>query len=136
VIQVLFGGLGRAFAGETLSREYTPQGEGTTATDTSCNGASSALESVDIIESRRVYMPKPSSKTRLLDAAGYKYNFDRMMYINRQQKKAFSTEFVDDHPEDDFVARIEEPHTEQDWRFYTNWPIAEGIERELKRVLG
>lgn len=81
-------------------------------------------------------MPIQAEKTNLLNAAGYRYNLDRMMFVNRQVKKAFSTEFVDDHPEADIAARIQEPHNEQEWRFYTNWPILPGIERELKRVLG
>jgi hypothetical protein len=81
-------------------------------------------------------MPRQAEKTNLLDRAGYAYNFDRMMYINRKEKKAFSIEFIDDHPKEEIASRISEPKTEQDWRFYTNWPIAEGIERELKRVLG
>jgi hypothetical protein len=81
-------------------------------------------------------MPGQTEKTHLLDSAGYAYNFDRMMYINRKEKKAFSIEFIDDHPKEEIASKISEPKIGQDWRFYTNWPIAEGIERELKRVLG
>jgi hypothetical protein len=81
-------------------------------------------------------MPKHTEKSSLLDNAGYAYNFDRMMYVNRRDKKAFSVEFIEDHPESEIQSHIQESTDGSDWRFYTNWPIAEGIERELKRVLG
>ncbi len=54
-------------------------------------------------------MPRQPEKTHLLDSAGYAYNFDRMMYINRHAKKAFSIEYIDDHPESVIVTRIHEP---------------------------
>jgi hypothetical protein len=80
-------------------------------------------------------MPRLSTKTHLLDDAGYVYNFDRMMYINRQVKKAFSIEFIDDQPETEIVSRIQEPNQEADWHFYTSLPMSEGSRKELKRVL-
>jgi len=81
-------------------------------------------------------MPRLTDKTRRLTEAGYAYNFDRMMYINRLDKKAFSVEFIEDHPESEIQKRIQEKNDGANWRFYTNWPIAQGIERELRRVLG
>jgi hypothetical protein len=80
-------------------------------------------------------MPRQNEKTSLLDSAGYAYNFDRMMYINRQARKAFSFEFVDDNPESVIVSSIQEPKNDDDWRFYTNLPMSEGTEKELKKVL-
>lgn len=80
-------------------------------------------------------MPKQNVKTDLLDKAGYAYNFDRMMFINRQAKKAFSIEFVDDYPETEIASKIQEPNDEAEWRFYTSLPMSEGTKRELKRVL-
>jgi len=74
-------------------------------------------------------------KALRLSAAGYAYNFDRMMYINRQAKKAFSIEFVDDNPESEIASRIQEPKSDDDWRFYTDLPMSEGTEKELKKVL-
>jgi hypothetical protein len=74
-------------------------------------------------------------KTLRLTAAGYAYNFDRMMYINRQAKKAFSIEFIDDNPESVIASRIHEPNREQDWCFYTSLTMSKGVEKELKRVL-
>ena len=74
-------------------------------------------------------------KALRLSAAGYSYNFDRMMYINRQAKKAFSVEFVDDNPESVIASHIQESKNGDDWRFYTNLPMSEGTEKELKKVL-
>jgi hypothetical protein len=80
-------------------------------------------------------MPRQAEKTHLLDNAGYAYNFDRMMYINREAKKAFSIEFIDDHAEEEIRSKIQEPTNEEDWHFYTNSDLSEGTKRELKRVL-
>jgi hypothetical protein len=80
-------------------------------------------------------MPRQTEKIHLLDDAGYSYNFDRMMYINRQAKKAFSIEFIDDHAKEEIATRIHEPNSEQDWLFYTSLPMSKGTEKELKRIL-
>jgi hypothetical protein len=80
-------------------------------------------------------MPRQSEKTHLLDSAGYVYNFERMMYINRQAKKAFSYEYIDDNPESVIASSIQEPNKKQDWLIYTNLPMSEGTEQEIKRVL-
>lgn len=81
-------------------------------------------------------MGGPPEKTNLLDAAGYRYNFDRMMFVNRKVKKGFSREFVEGNPESVIQRKIQESNDSGDWRFYTNWPIANGVDRELRRVLG
>ncbi len=80
-------------------------------------------------------MPKLSTKVQLLETAGFKYNFDRMMFINRQDKRAFSIEFVDDKPETEIELKISEPKAKAEWEFYTNSPMSEGMKRELERVL-
>ncbi|HZL25933.1 MAG TPA: hypothetical protein VFC39_05330 [Acidobacteriaceae bacterium] len=80
-------------------------------------------------------MPRLSTKVHLLDDAGYAYNFDRMMYINRAVKKAFSIEFIDDKPETELTTLIQQPNQEADWLFFTSLPMSEGTRKELKRVL-
>lgn len=80
-------------------------------------------------------MPRNSEKVHILDNAGFAYNFDRMMYINRQAKKAFSLEFVEDHLESEIVSRIRTVNVGGEWCFYTNQPLSEGVQRELRRVL-
>jgi hypothetical protein len=80
-------------------------------------------------------MPREVEKVRLLDNAGYAYSFDRMMYINREAKKAFSVEFIDDNPEAEIESKIQEPTEATEWRFYTNLPVSPGTKKELERVL-
>jgi hypothetical protein len=80
-------------------------------------------------------MPRLSEKTHLFDNAGYTYNFDRMMFINRQARKAFSVEFIDDRPETEIESKIREPKGNADWEFYTNSPMSEGMKKELEKVL-
>ena len=42
-----------------------------------------------------------------------------MSYVNRQTKKVFSVETVDDHPEEWLSEKIRE-RTDGDWHFYFN----------------
>ena len=77
-------------------------------------------------------MPRQSEKTSLLDSAGYAYNFDRMMYINRHAKKAFSFELVDDNPKSAIETKIRERNGDGEWCFYTNLPMSEGTKRNLR----
>jgi hypothetical protein len=81
------------------------------------------------------FMPNQNEKAHLLDSSGYIYNFDRMMYINRQVKKAFSFEFVDDNSKSAIETKIGEMNGDGEWRFYTSLPMSEGTKKELKRVL-
>jgi hypothetical protein len=80
-------------------------------------------------------MARRNQKRDILDEAGYIYNFDRMMFINRKAKKAFSFEYIDDHPESVIESKISEQNDSDDWRFYTDLPMSAGTEKELKRVL-
>ncbi len=80
-------------------------------------------------------MPGQFAKTDLLKNAGYVYNFERMMYINRRDKKAFSYEFIDDNLEPVIKSKIQEPNREQDWHIYTSLPMSDGAKKELIRVL-
>ena len=81
-------------------------------------------------------MPTINEKTHIFEKAGYAYNFDRMMYLNRSEKKAFSLEFIQDHPEEELVKKIHESNDGNVWRFYFNYTPPDGIRRELERVLG
>jgi hypothetical protein len=75
-------------------------------------------------------------KRDILRDAQYKYIFDRDMYVNRNVKKGFSLEFVDDKPEEELIRRIAEDTDPSKWTFYFNSEASEGIRRELERVLG
>ena len=75
-------------------------------------------------------------KSDILRQANYRYNFDRALYINREAKKAFSVEFVDDNSTDEIVCRIRENTNGSGWKFYFNIEPSEGVQRELERILG
>ena len=75
-------------------------------------------------------------KKDILRQANYKYNFDRDLYYNRQAKKAFSIEFVDDKAEDVLSRCINENSNGNGWKFYFNSDPPEGVKRELESVLG
>jgi hypothetical protein len=74
-------------------------------------------------------------KTDILFKANYRYDFDRDMYVNRKARKAFSIEFVDDHPLREIMKRIDEHTNGNGWQFYFNTPPSDGIRRELERML-
>ena len=75
-------------------------------------------------------------KSDILFEANYRYNFDRDLYVNRDAKKAFSAEFVDDHSEDELNRRIRENTNGNGWTFYFNSAPSEGVKRTLEGVLG
>ena len=41
-----------------------------------------------------------TTKTQILEDAGYAYNFDREIYVNRKDRRVFSLECVEDENED------------------------------------
>jgi hypothetical protein len=43
-----------------------------------------------------------------------------MVYYNREAKKAFSVDWVEDHTEDELIRTIEERNGSTDWRLYLN----------------
>lgn len=73
--------------------------------------------------------------SEMLFAADYRYNFDRDLFVNRNAKKAFSLEFVDDKPEEAVRLGIEEPTDGSAWKFYFNFPPSEAKRRQLERDL-
>ena len=80
-------------------------------------------------------METVASKSEIFREAGYAYNFDRMMYFNREAKKAFSIEFVEDHSESELQRCIGEQTEGTEWRFYSNSRLPEAVRRELENTL-
>ena len=80
-------------------------------------------------------MVTAASKTLLLENAGYAYIFDRLSYVNRDTRKVFSIEFVQDHDEAELTQRINEPAPPDEWRFYFNAEPSETVKRELTALL-
>jgi len=76
------------------------------------------------------------AKRQILQNAGYVYNFDREVYVNRKAKKVFSLEFVEDNSEDDLRTRIDEDPGGQAWRFYFNAEPSKAVQEELEEILG
>lgn len=74
-------------------------------------------------------------KSQILENAGYAYSFDRLSYINRDMRKVFSLEFVQDHDEDKLRACIQEPTPPGEWRFYFNTPPSEAVKREFSALV-
>jgi hypothetical protein len=81
-------------------------------------------------------MTTVATKSQILEEAGYAYNFDRTIYVNRKFKKVFSVQFIEDHDEKELKDRISENTQGGEWRFYFNSPPSEAVKRELESVLG
>lgn len=77
-----------------------------------------------------------AAKAQLLERAGYRYNFEREIYFNRQTKKVFSVDFIEDNDEDTLEKRIQEDNCEERWKFYFNSGPPPSVQRELEKVLG
>jgi hypothetical protein len=74
-------------------------------------------------------------KKQILNQAGYRYDFDRSLYFNREAMKAFSVEFIDDKPAEELARRIAEENSGKKWRFFFNNPPSETVKRELEKAL-
>jgi hypothetical protein len=77
-----------------------------------------------------------ASKTDILGDAGYAYDFDHEMYINRKAKKAFSVEYIADHADGEIYERMAERTDGREWTFYFNSPPSETVKHELECALG
>lgn len=74
-------------------------------------------------------------KDELLKRAGYRYNFYRMVYINRAAKKVFSVEAIEDHSAEWLREKIAESNN-GDWRFYFNEAPAPSVVKDFLVELG
>jgi hypothetical protein len=74
-------------------------------------------------------------KSEMLFAANYRYDFDRDLYVNREAKKAFSLEFVDDNSEETIRRAVQEKTGGSSWLFYFNDKPPEGVLRILEEYL-
>ena len=79
---------------------------------------------------------KTLTKQQILDNAGFTYNFDRQIYVNRKTKKIFSVEFVQDHNERELEQCVQENTNGKKWRFYFNGELPPAVRREIEAVLG
>lgn len=65
-------------------------------------------------------MLESREKERILKEAGFHYHFERSLYFNRETRKIFSVEAIDDHPVEWLNACISEPSRGSEWQFYFN----------------
>jgi hypothetical protein len=77
-----------------------------------------------------------ATKQHILESAGYTYNFDREIYLNRKTKKVFSMDFVEDHDEEEIEQCIRRKTDGTKWQFHFNSAPGEAVKRELELVLG
>ena len=75
-------------------------------------------------------------KQQILDEAGFSYDFDRKIYLNRKTKKIFSVEFVEDNDEKVLEQYIRKDTGGKRWQFYFNDDPPEAVKREIEAVLG
>jgi hypothetical protein len=66
-------------------------------------------------------------KEALLTKAGFRYDLDRMGYLNRATRKIFSWEVLEERPKEWIVEKIAEPNADGSWRFYTTRPLAPSV---------
>ena len=78
------------------------------------------------------------TKGHILEGAGFVYNFYREVYFNREAKKIFSMDFIEDKDEETIEQCVREIRESPDgrWLFYFNSPPAESVRRQLEAELG
>jgi hypothetical protein len=72
-----------------------------------------------------------NGKEELLKQAGYRYNFDRMVYINRDARKIFSVEAIEDKPEEWLIEKIAEKNDDGEWQFFFNEAPSPAVRRDF-----
>jgi hypothetical protein len=78
-----------------------------------------------------------TEKEKLLEESGYRYHFTRMIYFNREARRAFSREFVDDNTRQEIQRLIRDSSsTSHGWTFHFNKAPSDRISRELAEELG
>jgi hypothetical protein len=74
-------------------------------------------------------------KEQLLKEAGYSFNLDRELYVNRRHRKVFSIDFIEEKDPDEIINKIHEATPGSEWTFiFTDEPSA-SVKRELARML-
>jgi len=77
-----------------------------------------------------------AAKESLLRDAGFTYNFDRLIYLNRARRKAFSIEWLEDHSEQELRASIAAPNGSDKWQIFFNEKPSDNVLREFLAEVG
>jgi hypothetical protein len=71
-----------------------------------------------------------TEKEELLESSGYRYHFDRMIYVNRSVRRAFSLEFIEEHSRWEIEQLLDTAAT-NDWIFHFNKLPTDRVKRDL-----
>lgn len=86
----------------------------------------------------RIRLATLDKKQRILDDAGFAYNFDRRVYFNRKSKKIISVQYAQDKDEKTLESAIGEETDGKEWKFYfsSGRQPPEPVKREIEAALG
>lgn len=80
-------------------------------------------------------MPNLKQKKEILEKANYRYHFSRDIYFNRDDKKVFSLEAIEDNGPKWLMDRIDSKPDNARWRFFFNDEPSEKIKKEILKEL-
>lgn len=81
-------------------------------------------------------MPKLKQKKEILEEASYRYHFNRDIYFNRNKKKIFSLEAIEDNDPNWLIDRINMVTKSEEWCFFFNVDPSDKIKKEILKDLG
>ena len=81
-------------------------------------------------------MSRSKEKKEILEDSNYQYHFRRMIYFNRDTKKIFSFEAIEDNDPSWLINAIKEVSDLNEWRFYFNGDPSDDIKKEIIKELG
>lgn len=80
-------------------------------------------------------MPNSKQKKEILEKANYHYHFSRSVYFNRDDKKIFSLEAIEDNDLNWLNDKIKMASEINDWIFFFNEDPSGKIKREILQEL-
>jgi hypothetical protein len=81
-------------------------------------------------------MTELTEKRRILDGAGFIYEFYHEVYVNRKEKKVISVDFIEDHTAAELKLRVQEETDGTAWHFLFNNEPAASVRHQLETALG
>jgi hypothetical protein len=80
-------------------------------------------------------MSELTEKEELLENSGYRYHFERMIYVKQTARRAFSIQFVEDHSHKEIQRLINEAAATNNWVFHFREQPSDRSKRELAEEL-
>ncbi len=80
-------------------------------------------------------MSNLKQKKEILEKANYRYHFSRDIYFNRDDKKIFSEEAIEDNDPSWLADRINSKSDSEEWCFFFNTDPSDKIKREILQEL-